>query len=263
MATYRDLELPDATDPPDGPGAFLSLAQSLGGRILTGVADLDELGDFDASEYEGMRIHVDEMDCDFQSRDLAWKQAGRATFASTAARDSAYAKAAGAYLVAGAEALAGGNPYVRGASVWYPGTPVNPRIRRVGRNSNQSIASGTTALLVQIDATAGLVDLGGIAYAGNPDYALVVPVTGAYRITARAAFAASATGNRSLRWMLNGSDQGSIELVAGAATNTNSFAGSIVELLTAGDKVGLAVWQSSGGALNVTGDLTLELLGAS
>lgn len=105
MATYRGLILPNGSDVPDGPGAFLALAQSLGGRILTGVEDLTELITYSATEYDGMHVHVDELNCDFQARDGVWKQVGTSQLASTSARDSAYAKASAAYRIAGTLSL--------------------------------------------------------------------------------------------------------------------------------------------------------------
>lgn len=122
MATYRGLPIPDSVSPPDGPGAFLAFAQAIAPRILLGVADLDELATYSASEFESELILVDEMNCFFFASDGGWRQWGVAQFASTGGRDTAYAKASAAYLVAGVYALdsSTGITYRRVSGAWRP-----------------------------------------------------------------------------------------------------------------------------------------------
>ena len=79
------------------------------------VADLNAIG---TASPEGKILHVDDMGANFQAQDAAWVQITDARFASTGDRDTAYAKAAGAYLVAGARAIISGVTYRYSGSAW-------------------------------------------------------------------------------------------------------------------------------------------------
>lgn len=134
-------------------------------------------------------------------------------------------------------------------------------VRKVARNANQSIANGTTPVVIQWDVTTGLPDVGGITYSAG-DYALVAPETGVYRIGGMASWATSSGGNRSLGYEINGV-RTSLDTRDGIATHFSLAAATDILRLTAGDKVALSAWQTSGGSLNCNAAaLTLEMLAA-
>lgn len=65
------------------------------------VADLNALPPV-TNYSEGSRLHVDELNCDFEQQDGVWVQVSDASATDAAARDAAYLKAASAYTVQGA-----------------------------------------------------------------------------------------------------------------------------------------------------------------
>lgn len=95
---------------------------SQGGGI---VADLNALQANPG--LDGQRLRVDSLNVDFVFDDTGWVQDGFSKVATTTARDTEYAKAGGAYLVAGTQSLvaADGGMYVRDSAswsrVWAPG----------------------------------------------------------------------------------------------------------------------------------------------
>jgi hypothetical protein len=82
---------------------FNTIITYFNAKVTDNVADLDALALLPATS-EGQTAHVDELNCDFQARDGVWVQVGvSGTFANAGARDTAYAKGAGAYKVVGAQ----------------------------------------------------------------------------------------------------------------------------------------------------------------
>lgn len=95
---------------------------------------------------------------------------------------------------------------------------------------------------------------------------LVAPFDGIYRISGSIGWAVNGTGSRAAYLQVNGSSA-AISRVATAAAVTIFVPVTTTSLLTKGDAVTLAAYQSSGAALNVdaTGTLThlaMEYLGA-
>lgn len=181
MAIYRELVLPNPSDLPDGPGAFLAFAQSIAPRILVGVDDFDELATFSATEYEGGIIHVDEGNLNVQSIDGSWVQINTATFASAAARNSAYAKASGAFRVDGALAKTPDDlwprRYVTSSSSWRPPLdrggilPIKPP---TVAGTNVSVNADGTVVLA--NATAASLDGVFVAADGFSAFRVVIDV---------------------------------------------------------------------------------------
>lgn len=103
---------------------FNTIIQQLNKQEVVNYADLDALPST-AGLAEATRAHVDELNVDFQVQDGTWVQVGTSRFASTGARDTAYAKGAGAYLVANTRALVTattpGVTYVYTGSTWLAG----------------------------------------------------------------------------------------------------------------------------------------------
>lgn len=88
-------------------------ATALEARSIARPADLDALAALSTSGlFYGDLARVQEGGAYFSWSGSAWQQVTVAKFASTAARDTAYAKASGAYLVAGIRALVGSVEYV-------------------------------------------------------------------------------------------------------------------------------------------------------
>lgn len=188
-----------------------------------------------------------------------WQVVVPPTFASAAARDSVLTAP-----VAGWRAF---RVDIGAMAVYSGGAWRNERgferIRRVARAASQTIATGTTGVLIQIDTITGLPDAGGITYRATPNFDLEAPVAGIYRIRMKTTFAISSAGNRVVGYFLNGVFS-NVASDAGIATNGLLLPADEVLLLAAADKIALGVWQSSGGNLGVTdSNLTLELIHAT
>ena len=92
--------------------------------------------------------------------------------------------------------------------------------------------------------------------AGTPDR-FTVPVTGQYLVTGSASFVANATGNRIVGFFKNLSTAilyGGTTQPTNSGTNQSQISATYIFSLTAGDTVQFAVFQSSGGALNMAGN---------
>ena len=101
--------------------ASQTVFNTISARSTFGVADLDALAALaTASLLPGALAYVTEGAVFYSWNGTIWVQRGVATFASTTVRDTAYAKASAAYLVAGVEAVdtSSGLTYERGASAW-------------------------------------------------------------------------------------------------------------------------------------------------
>jgi len=101
--------------------ASQTVFNTISARSTFGVADLDALAALaTASLLPGALAYVAEGAVFYSWNGTIWVQRGVATFATTAARDTAYAKASAAYRVAGVEAVdtSSGLTYERGASAW-------------------------------------------------------------------------------------------------------------------------------------------------
>lgn len=94
-------------------------------------ADLTALAALTTGLTEGDQADVASCDCLFRWTGTAWEQITVAKFATTAARDTEYAKASGVYKVAGrarAFVTADGLEYSWIGSAWTPGRPTNVQL---------------------------------------------------------------------------------------------------------------------------------------
>lgn len=263
MATYRGLTIPNPTDPPDGPGAFLSFAQSLAPQILTRVDDFDELVTFDPDEWEGMLVTVDEGDVQMQSIDGTWKQITTAVFASAATRNAAYAKASEAYLVDGARVrrtdagwtetyMLSGNGVA--ASGWYPVEGRQPALRATRATS----VAGALAAGAAYPWEAAAVTRG-IAWAASPNPSrLTVSGGGRYLVTAIVGVGSTTSATAQLR--VNGATLRSVPETQAQSSGVSTL--RLIDTLTlaAGDYI--EVWTVTNGTFNFYGgEIQIDYLG--
>ena len=131
-----------------------------------------------------------------------------------------------------------------------------PPIAIVKRTTTQSIANGT---VTQISWDTVVSDPLGIATTGVAPF--TVPYSAAYLIIGNVGWAANATGTR-LWNVCDGANSGlgfQMNIPAiGGGLEQGAYAGSIYKL-NAGNQVGFQVYQSSGGALNVSAGFPASL----
>lgn len=129
------------------------------------------------------------------------------------------------------------------------------------RTANQSVNDSTdTIITFPSGSVTEVLDTDSFHDTGSNTGRITIPTGGDgwYDIGFDLAFAASATGQRTVSIELNGATAGAgtyifSRSIAGFATVSNRVAGSVPYLLAAGDYVTLVAWQSSGGALNALG----------
>jgi hypothetical protein len=133
---------------------FNTIIQQVNKQEVVNYADLDALPST-AGLTEGTRAHVDELNVDFQVQDGSWVQVGTSRFASTGARDTAYAKASGTYLVANVGALV--TATTPGIEYAYDGTAWR------ATNAPSAMILPTGQVNGTVDATTGRVTVTGSA----------------------------------------------------------------------------------------------------
>lgn len=118
--SQQALPVPLAAEIPDGPGAFLALAQRLLLATIANIFTLDDLATYPAADYEARILHVDEIGANVQAQDGVWVQISDAKFTNTTARDTAYARASAAYRIAGviARTTADGITWRHNGTAW-------------------------------------------------------------------------------------------------------------------------------------------------
>jgi hypothetical protein len=115
---------------------------------------------------------------------------------------------------------------------------------RAARTSNQSVANGSTFILMNLSSVVA-VDL---TFASN---AFTIPYDGMYFVDATVVYVPNARGNRAANIFINGVEETSAgSLNNGVAGNSTPVPISHTLQLSAGDVVDLRSWQTSGGALN-------------
>ena len=90
-------------------------------------------------------------------------------------------------------------------------------------------------------------------HAGTDPSAVVIPVSGNYRLSTFAVFAANAVGKRELKIYRDATAVAPDRDLNPAAAETSILRAEITMALTAGDEIRVKVLQDSGGSLNVTG----------
>lgn len=207
--------------------------------VLT-VTDLTALATMSAGDFEGRLIHVDELDVSFQAIDGVWVQVGVARCATAAARDTAYAKAAGAYLVQGAEAL-----LLDTSSVWRYHTAYNATTNKGGALAAGWYPSGGLlyAAYFELSATAVTTQVNMQVATTRDTFALInettdrvtVGVAGLYRISALRGH--SGTTSNSLSIVANGTITLAVSGMTGSAGASSSGSLDTVVPLSVNDYI--------------------------
>ena len=92
---------------------------------------------------------------------------------------------------------------------------------------------------------------------------ILIPTTGVYKVHVRVVWPSNSTGYRAIQFVDNGTGFGQIqqEAVTSASTKMENNA---IRRFTAGDNVGVSVWQNSGGNLIISeGEFTVELISSN
>lgn len=139
----------------------------------------------------------------------------------------------------------------------------------MSRSSNQSIGNNAWAA---VDWTSTIVDNDNM-HAGGTTQEFTIQTAGCYELKAQATFAGNLTGRRALRWD-KVTMPGTVYVGTHTASGTNSsctipdggaFTGNTVNtalevstyrVFSPGEVLRVAVWQNSGGALDLWGDMT-------
>lgn len=113
--------------------------------------------------------------------------------------------------------------------------------------SNQSITTSTVTDVTNFNTV--VYDNTGSWSTTNDEF--TVPVSGIYDIGFQGAWGSSATGNRYIYYRVNGGTVVNMNAAIGTASNATILNARALAQLVKGDKVKFAVWQSSGGNLNL------------
>jgi len=130
----------------------------------------------------------------------------------------------------------------------------------IGTAGNTDSVSNTTWTNLNMDA-ANLYDPAGLHNASSTNDTIYIKQSGLYVISAQTAFAANATGSRSIRILVNTATTYDIRTVLSSGAGGKTYInGTFTRFLNTGDYIRLQGYQNSGGALNVDrGDTTLTI----
>lgn len=125
---------------------------------------------------------------------------------------------------------------------------IGPNICQITGNGTQSIPN---AAWTEIDWNLDLIDPCGLHSTTSNNSTIFIKTAGWYRLTGLGNFASNGTGNRQLRFLLNGNviDRSTASSAGSSATNSVLFS-SVMLYVANGDNLRTEVYQSSGGALN-------------
>lgn len=129
---------------------------------------------------------------------------------------------------------------------------IDPPACSVYHSTTQSQASGTT--LVGLSANSENYDNASMHSTSSLTSRIVVPLDGRWEIGTVVAWAADGAGNRAVAFRVNGTDDYVVDIRGGTSTNSTVQNGSRTLVLTAGDRVEVFVWQTSGSPLDCTLD---------
>lgn len=113
-----------------------------------------------------------------------------------------------------------------------------------------SVASGTSSTALTADSES--FDNDAMHSTSSQTSRFTAQTPGRFLAAATAKFAADAAGNRRIAFRVNGGTVYEQTLVAGTATNSTVITAVDFFTLAAGDYVEVLIWQTSGGALDVT-----------
>lgn len=234
-------------------GQWLAPGTERGVGTIYYAADLDGLAGI-TDFREGDLVHIDEGDYYLTRGDSGWVQITEAQFATTGIRDTAYAKAAGAYFVAGtARAYAGGQHWEPTATT--PPVWINPSNRTtMARIATQSIGNGSSPpVTIAFDTT----------YSDNNAFTItagkfVCKIAGKYWVTAQCEYGTNVTNTR---WVMIRKALAAAPTVftpvttnpwtpqASSTNNGNSVSAPVD--LAVGDVIDIGTMQTSGGSISV------------
>lgn len=128
---------------------------------------------------------------------------------------------------------------------------VDPPACSIYNSTTQSIATGATG--TALNANSEYYDNDSMHSTVSNTSRITIQTAGRYLFIATVQFAANATGNRRLAFVVNGTTTHESQLIA-ATTSANSVVLTAPRslVLAASDYVEVVVWQTSGGNLNVT-----------
>lgn len=118
-----------------------------------GVADLNALATLDPADFPGRLVSVAEGGALYRSNGTAWVQNTTPRFSSASARNSAYAKASGAYLVTGVESRVTSDLWPR----FYDGSTWRP----LNVSEQPVLPSSVSGTGVSLNTATGLITLSG------------------------------------------------------------------------------------------------------
>jgi hypothetical protein len=236
-------------------GSVLVTPQALAIVLPLAVADLNALPSA-ASYREGARIHVDALNVDFVQMDGTWVQVGVAVVASTATRDSEYAKASSAYLVDGTRVLVTASPRIEftyhtsAAGVvettgWFPTAGALPYFRQTP-SSTQSTASSSWVLTNAIWGSAESL----VEFTSFASGVLTVKHTGLYLVEAILSWITGGGGSRATQIVVNSTSVDTAASIAAAqATSNRGVGATAIVRLEAGDVMRVYGFQTSGSTI--------------
>lgn len=249
-------------------------------RVPGSAADLTELATLGGPE--GDTKAVREGGALFERAGGVWLQSTPSRFATVSARDTAYAKASGAYKVQGAHAItaldsgfewvyydaynSSSNP--SGAQIagvptagWYPSQGTNPP-RCVLSISGSTIASGSVTVLGGSNAWTEVEDVFGWHNPASNPSRIMPNVPGRYRIENRMSWAANSAGTRLIVFRKNGTNiDGAQATVSAAVDSSGQFPFVITVDLNGSDYLEAVVLQASGSSLALTDVLSVTYVG--
>lgn len=209
----------------------------------------------------GDKAYVTGIDAEFAFTSTGWRQQSSATFATEAARNSAYAQASGAYRVQGAEAVtenrqvtyrwfeaynATTNPSGARTAGWYPVSGLVPRVS-VTKNIAQN--GSTSAVIVQWNNAGADFDRFAM-YTSASNTRVTLPFEGVYRVTYN--IGTSSTVARTARLRLNAVDQ-LVTAAVGASGAASHVLGTTYVLANAGQYIDVTVQDAATGVNMTTG----------
>jgi hypothetical protein len=132
-----------------------------------------------------------------------------------------------------------------------------PLVARAGRSSNQSITTGGSYQIIDYNSTA--FDPRS-CITTSPNWRFIAKVGGYYWVSAQAVLDVSAgwaQGEQAdLRVYINGSGGPSLALAANIGSGGSPLlSGAVLLHLAENDYVQIRIWQNSGGAINLVGDV--------
>lgn len=120
--------------------------------------------------------------------------------------------------------------------------------------SNAAVTVASSVTLAALAADTEQYDNDSMHSTVSSNSRITIQTAGRYEIGCVVKYSASASGNRSTVFKVNGTTSYNVDLRTGTGTNTTAISGSRTLVLAAGDYVEVFMFQNSGGDLDVTLD---------